>query len=257
MKFPVEVVLPQVDAPILGRIQDVRDPNPSQVLLLPQGGPVAQDDSGKDLVAVDALADTLVLSHGRREARHCADVRRGHQEVPVQEFRLPLALLEGQAGRAAALRFQVVVELDPLHGGQRGPPGLLVVRLIDRHRRRDVRWRVFLVARRRRRRGPRRRRVALHGLRVDRRPGVEPVVQQLDVPRAQDGAPLERPLLPRLSLDARLPTGEGVLLRVPPDHLIELAVLRELLLTQLLPPIVPCAVSQFLRPILWIKFFEF
>ena len=239
MKFPIEVVLSQINAPELGRVQDVRDSYASQVLLLPQGGPVAKHNSGKDFVAVNALSDSLVLGQGRRNTWHWPDVWRGHQKVPVQDLRLSLTLLESQAGHAAAVVLKVVLEFNLLHWRRRRftPSGIRVARIAAKFwLQLDGQPRVLLIARVVRRG----RRVALlHGLGVDGRPPTEPAVQQLDVFRAEDVSVrgLERPPR-RLSFDARLPTGgEGVLLRVPPDHLVEVAVLCELLLPQLLPPV--------------------
>ena len=81
VELPIEIVLSQVDAPELGRVQDVRHTDAPQVLLLPQGGPVAQHDSGEDLVAVDALSDSLVLREGRRKSWQRSDL----EDVKMRE----------------------------------------------------------------------------------------------------------------------------------------------------------------------------
>ena len=81
VELPIEIVLSQVDAPELGRVQDVRHSDAPQVLLLPQGGPVAQHDSGEDLVAVDALSDSLVLREGRRKSWQRSDL----EDVKMRE----------------------------------------------------------------------------------------------------------------------------------------------------------------------------
>ena len=83
VELPIEIVLPQIDAPVLGRVQDMRNSDAPQVLLLPQGGPVAQHNSGEDLVAIDALSDSLVLGEGRRKSWQRSDLEDAKMIGPV------------------------------------------------------------------------------------------------------------------------------------------------------------------------------
>ncbi len=52
MKGSVEVILADVDATMLGRVENVGDADPVEVVFALKGGPVAEDDAGEDFIAV-------------------------------------------------------------------------------------------------------------------------------------------------------------------------------------------------------------
>ncbi len=55
VKGTPEVLLADVDAVIFGRVEDVSDADPVEVVFAPKGGPVAEDDAGEDFVAVHSF----------------------------------------------------------------------------------------------------------------------------------------------------------------------------------------------------------
>jgi len=83
----VERVLVRVDRHVtLGRVQDVSDPDPAQVVDVLDGVAVAQDDARVDLVAVDPNGAPLVPVGGGQHARHHSVLARPRVDDGVDQI---------------------------------------------------------------------------------------------------------------------------------------------------------------------------
>ena len=96
LELAVEEAPVHVDPAPLGRVEDVRDPDPAQVGLLLEGGGIAEDQVVRNLVAVGPLLHPLEVGQRGFKPGKSAVGRRRNIEVLRQRVAASVSLLERQ-----------------------------------------------------------------------------------------------------------------------------------------------------------------